>query len=482
MNEIVMIPIERLIHHPENPRLDLGDLTELADSIRQNGVMQNLTVVPKYRSMTDLEYKDYCKLYQEHPTEKLRTMLNSVAGGTTTQGVIESGDFYVVIGNRRMEASKMAGVDSLPCVISDMSHEEQISTMIQENMQRQDLTVYEQAMGFQTMMNLGYSQEQISEKTGISKTTVRRRLKMAELTPSLLKEKCAEQIGMGVFEKIAQIDDLNERNHLLAEAGKDNFNWAFTQAMRKQKTAEVLPAAKQQIRAAKAKKIERSQSWSNDYDHCGRTIYLYEWDVEKPLLPKEAAGAKELFYYLDGNELAFFTKHKRAEPVRKTEEEKAEERRIAESWEQAREDTKTARQLRRQFADSLTVTSKNIGKMMCHALLAATLTEISYGSPSMQLRELLDTKDVYGPDGQTQISKNFWAMEMKDWPKIIRCFFDTDNNDGYVGGYQRDMPQFKPNQLLDEYYKWLCEFGYEMSDVELKLMNGTHPCFGRKKE
>lgn len=447
MNEIVMMPIEWLGHHPENPRLDLGDLTELADSIRENGILQNLTIVESNEETED-GYKR----------------------------------FWVVIGNRRLEAARMAGVEKLPCVLAEMSHGEQISTMIQENMQRQDLTVYEQAMGFQTMMNLGYSQDQISEKTGISKTTVRRRLKMAELTPSLLKEKCAEQIGMGVFEKIAQIDDLNERNHLLAEAGKDNFNWAFTQAMRKQKTAEVLPAAKQQIRAAKAKKIERSQSWSNDYDHCGRTIYLYEWDVEKPLLPKEAAGAKELFYYLDGNELAFFTKRKRAEPVRKTEEEKAEERRIAESWEQAREDTKTARQLRRQFADSLTVTSKNIGKMMCHALLAATLTEISYGSPSMQLRELLDTKDVYGPDGQTQISKNFWAMEMKDWPKIIRCFFDTDNNDGYVGGYQRDMPQFKPNQLLDEYYKWLCEFGYEMSDVELKLMNGTHPCFGRKKE
>ena len=481
MNEIIHIPIIRLKHHPENPRLDLGDLTELADSIRQNGIMQNLTVVPEYRSMTDLEYKDYCKLYQEHPTEKLRKLLDAAAGGAATHGVIESGDYLVVIGNRRMEAARLAGLTELPCVVSDMSREEQIATMIQENMQRQDLTVYEQAMGFQTMMDLGYSQDQIAEKTGISKTTVRRRLKMAELNPTLLKEKCAEQLGMGVFEKLAQIEDIDERNHLLAEAGKDNFNWAFTQALRKQKTAEVLPAAKQQIRAAKAKKIERSQSWSNDYDHCGRTIYLYEWDGKKPLLPKEAAGAKELFYYLDGNELAFFTKHKRADPVRKTEEEKAEERRIAEAWEQAREDTKTARQLRRQFADTLTLTSKNHGKMMCHALLAATLTEISYGSPSMQLRELLDVKDVYGPEGQAQIAKNLWAMEMKDWPKVIRCFFDTDSCDGYVGGYQHSMPQHKENRLLDEYYEWLCEFGYQMSRTEIQLQNGTHPAFGGKE-
>ena len=46
MNMIEMIPMEQLQHHPENPRLDLGDLTELADSIKKNGIMQNLTVVP----------------------------------------------------------------------------------------------------------------------------------------------------------------------------------------------------------------------------------------------------------------------------------------------------------------------------------------------------------------------------------------------------------------------------------------------------
>ena len=45
MNEIVMIPVAQLEHHPENPRKDLGDLTELAASIKANGIMQNLTVV-----------------------------------------------------------------------------------------------------------------------------------------------------------------------------------------------------------------------------------------------------------------------------------------------------------------------------------------------------------------------------------------------------------------------------------------------------
>ena len=103
MKNIVWIPVYQLSHHPENPRKDLGDLTELTESIKQNGIMQNLTVVPE-----DGQKEQY----------------------------------LVVIGNRRMEAAKLAGLEALPCVISDMDHKTQISTMLMENMQRQDLTVY----------------------------------------------------------------------------------------------------------------------------------------------------------------------------------------------------------------------------------------------------------------------------------------------------------------------------------------------------
>ena len=111
MNEITMIPIGKLEHHPKNPRGDLGDLSELTESIRNRGIMQNLTVVP----------------------------------GVGGEG------YLVVIGNRRLEAARAAGLTELPCVISDMDEKEQMATMLMENMQRQDLTVYEQAQGFQLL-------------------------------------------------------------------------------------------------------------------------------------------------------------------------------------------------------------------------------------------------------------------------------------------------------------------------------------------
>ena len=134
MNEITMIPVGLLEHHPESPRKDLGDLTELTNSIKKNGIMQNLTVIADP----------------------------------------ETSKYLVVIGNRRLEAAKAAGLIELPCVVKDLDHKTQIATMLEENMQRQDLTVYEQAQGFQMMMDLGYSAKEIGEKTGFSEKTVKK--------------------------------------------------------------------------------------------------------------------------------------------------------------------------------------------------------------------------------------------------------------------------------------------------------------------
>lgn len=52
MQEIKYIPVRKLWNHPDNPRKDLGELDELVDSIKTNGVLQNLTVVPKIGVVT----------------------------------------------------------------------------------------------------------------------------------------------------------------------------------------------------------------------------------------------------------------------------------------------------------------------------------------------------------------------------------------------------------------------------------------------
>ncbi|MEG2624333.1 MAG: ParB N-terminal domain-containing protein, partial [Clostridia bacterium] len=82
------ISIENLYPHPQNPRKDLGDLTELAQSIKAQGVLQNLTVVP-----WNFVEQDKGKWDDDYYR------------------------FFVLIGHRRLAASKLAGLTDLPCAV-----------------------------------------------------------------------------------------------------------------------------------------------------------------------------------------------------------------------------------------------------------------------------------------------------------------------------------------------------------------------------
>lgn len=176
-NNVVMIKRDKLTPHPDNPRKDLGDLTELADSIAEHGIMQNLTVVP-------------------------------------------DGDKYkVLIGHRRLAASEGV-LDELPCVVVDgLTDREQVGIMLCENMQRSDLTYMEQAHGFQMMLDLGDTVETISQKTGFSKSTIKHRLAITELDKNALKEASKWfQPTISDFIALEKVKDLDKRNEILEDA------------------------------------------------------------------------------------------------------------------------------------------------------------------------------------------------------------------------------------------------------------------------
>ena len=182
-NKIVMIPRSLLTPHPDNPRKDLGDLKELADSIAEHGIMQNLTVVPE------------------------------------GDGLVDSGEYKILIGHRRFAASEGV-LDELPCVIAEgLTDREQLGIMLCENMQRSDLTYLEQAHGFQMMMDLGDTIEDISEKTGFSKSTIKHRIAITELDQSAINEaKKWFQPTITDFISLEKVKDLELRNRILSDS------------------------------------------------------------------------------------------------------------------------------------------------------------------------------------------------------------------------------------------------------------------------
>ena len=177
---IVMLKRSQLHPHPDNPRKDLGDLEELKASIREHGIMQNLTVVPVD---DDLE------------------------------------DFRILIGHRRFAASEGI-LFELPCVIAEgLTKAEQVSIMLCENMQRSDLTFMEQAHGFQLMMDLGDTVETISQKTGFSESTVKHRLEIAKLKQKSIDAAMENfQPTIGDYIELEKVKDLKKRNEILEEA------------------------------------------------------------------------------------------------------------------------------------------------------------------------------------------------------------------------------------------------------------------------
>lgn len=144
-NQIRYIKTADIVPHPDNPRQDLGDLTELADSIRANGVLENLVVI-------------------RNPENFKRIAFPGSEGSAEVWNNADAPEFVVVIGHRRLAAAKLAGLDAVPCVVRDMTRDEAIAAMLTENGQRTALTPYEETRGFQQLsLDMGKSVRQISD-------------------------------------------------------------------------------------------------------------------------------------------------------------------------------------------------------------------------------------------------------------------------------------------------------------------------------
>lgn len=197
-SEVVKIRVENIYPHPDNPRKDFGDVTELAESMKKHGVMQNLTVIPASALTADPE---------DQPDADKVSVIS---------------DFHALIGHRRLEAAKLAGLVEVPCQIrSKISRKEQVGIMLLENIQREDLTIQEQAQGFQMMLDLGDTEDQIAEKTGFSKSTVQHRLNIAKLDQEKLKEKQQDdafQLTLKDLYELEKIKDVEMRNEILDKA------------------------------------------------------------------------------------------------------------------------------------------------------------------------------------------------------------------------------------------------------------------------
>ena len=441
---LVWLPVRELYPHPDNPRKDVGDVSELAESIKAKGVMQNLTVVRGR--------------YENGSREPIE------------------GGYTVIIGHRRRAGALEAGLEAVPCVIVEMSYREQVATMLLENMQRVDLTAFEQAQGFQMMLDLGDTVESIAEKTGFSKKTVKHRLEMAKLNPKTLREVSDRQVTMEDFDKLAKIKSMKKRNEVLAKIGTYNFDNAVETALKEELIAERMPIFLEKVKALAAKEMKTEDRYSSKYERIA-DVDVKVADADKPLIPKKYQSAP-LFYSVRQvwGSIEIYRKRPKEDVKKRPKAEIEREKAIDECKKQLKAMTETARTLRGNFAKTLVMHSKNRDQILAGAVavLECGVVSYMYGTHQRTVLEFVgkETSDEYGKD------KELFREAMREDPKrmipaIIYLFFENDRNSKYYQEQYNDFPKHPANVWLDKCYDWLISLGYEMSDDEISLREGT---------
>lgn len=285
------IEISKLKIHPRNVRKTYRGIEELAESIKAKGILQNLTVVPD---------KD------------------------------EEGTYLVVIGNRRLTAARMAGIETLPCEVTEMDEKEQASVMLLENIQRDDLTIYEEAQGFQMVLDLGETEDGLAEKTGFSKTTIRRRLNIAKLNQEELQRKEQEegfQLSLTDLYELEKIKSVSKRDEILKNSDSSRDITARVRSeIAKEKKEEV---TKKLVSLAKKNGIEeapdevKNQMYSNKWD----TIKTYNLSDDAPkTIDIKPEGKEKLYYIKYWSEFRIIRKAKKVKKEQTPEEKKKAEK------------------------------------------------------------------------------------------------------------------------------------------------------------
>ncbi|MGR3792693.1 ParB/RepB/Spo0J family partition protein [Vannielia sp. SX4] len=139
------LPIERVEPNPEQPRRDfeMEPLQELADSIREHGIIQPLIV---------------------------------------RENIIKSGTYQIVAGERRWRAAQMAQLHEVPVIIRDFSDEEVLEVAIIENIQREDLNPIDEAHGYRQLVErFGHTQEHLAKALGKSRSHLANLMRLLQL-------------------------------------------------------------------------------------------------------------------------------------------------------------------------------------------------------------------------------------------------------------------------------------------------------------
>ena len=202
-----MIPVDKLDPNPEQPRTEFGDLTELTASIAEKGVLEPLLVKPNRLT----------------------------------------GRWMIIAGERRWRSAQRAGLKEVPCIELEVDEGAVAEIALIENMQRKDLTVWEEADGLLALCEkFGYTHDDVARKVGKSRSTVTEALAIAKI-PEDVRAVCREgdiTAKSSLLQIVRQPDDDSMRRFAKQIASQGLKRNDAREARRQEMGPRVVPESK----------------------------------------------------------------------------------------------------------------------------------------------------------------------------------------------------------------------------------------------
>lgn len=212
------IALDQIEVNPKQPRHDFDEvaLSELAASIKMHDIIQPLTV-----------------------------------------SQLPNGKYRLIAGERRLRASKIAGIKTVPVYVRQANDTQLLELSLLENLQRKDLNAIEIALSYKRLMDeLEYTQEQVSERMGKERSTVANYIRLLKLPPDIQVAVRTGVVSMGHARALINVDVVDKQLYIFNEIKKNDLSVRQTEELvRRLYTSAVKVAVKQGL-PANFKKIE----------------------------------------------------------------------------------------------------------------------------------------------------------------------------------------------------------------------------------
>lgn len=247
MSRETMIKITDIEPNREQPRRKFNEdsLQELADSIKQYGVLQALLLQKKGKS------------------------------------------YEIIAGERRWRAARMAGLKEVPAIVKDYSSQEVIEIALIENIQREDLNPIEEAMAYQKLISeYKLKQDELAERISKSRTAITNSMRLLKLCPKVQEMLIEEMISSGHARALIPIEDAKEQEVVAQKV--------FDEKMSVRETEALVRKLQKEPKEPKEKKTDKMELFYKDLEEKIKNVMGTKVSIQKKSKKK---GKIEIEYY-----------------------------------------------------------------------------------------------------------------------------------------------------------------------------------------